>query len=62
MNGQACIHARQPIQRDLLNTTGPSGVLVSAVVGHAEAQAGWSQCMQSWRPNTQSGVAPVSIS
>jgi hypothetical protein len=47
------------MQRDSLNTTGPSGVFISAVVGHAAAQAGSSQCMQSWRPNTQSGRGPV---
>ena len=56
------MQARQPMQRDSLNTTGPSAVLVSAVVGHADAHAGWSQCMQSWRPNTQLGRAPVVIS
>src|SRR4029453_14584265 len=56
------MQARQPIHRDSLNTTGPSAVLVSAVVGHAEAQAGCAQCMQSWRPKTQSGGGPVAIS
>ena len=47
------------MQRDSSNTTGPRSVLNIAVVGHADAQAGCSQCMQSWRPNTQSGWAPV---
>src|SRR4029453_3151620 len=61
-NGHACMQARQPMQRFWLKTTGPSAVLLSAVVGHAEAQAGWSQCMQSWRPKTQSGRAPLVIS
>src|SRR5262245_57949623 len=60
--GHACMQARQPMQRFLLKTTGPRAVLLSAVVGHAEAHAGCSQCMQSWRPNTQSGRAPVTIS
>ena len=56
------MHARQPMQRQASKTTGPSAVLVSAVVGQAEAHAGWSQCMQSCRPNTQSGLAAVTIS
>ena len=56
------MHARHPMQRDSLNTTGPSDVLASAVVGHADAHAGWSQCMQSWRPKTQLGRAPLVIS
>ncbi len=56
------MQARHPMHRDASNATGPRAVFFSAVVGHADAQAGWSQCMQSWRPNTQSGRAPVVIS
>jgi hypothetical protein len=51
------------MQRQELKTTGPSGVFESAVVGHAEAQAGSRQCMHSSRPKTQSGwpLGPASI-
>jgi hypothetical protein len=54
---------RQPMQRQALKTTGPSGVFVSAVVGHADAQAGSRQCMHRRRPKTQSGCpfGPASI-
>src|SRR5262245_51824981 len=54
-NGHACMQYRQPMQRHELKTTGPSGVFRSAVVGHAEAQAGSTQCMHKRRPKTQSG-------
>ena len=59
MNGHACMHARQPMQRDSSNTTGPRSVLNIAVVGHADAQAGCSQCMHSWRPEHPIGIGAV---
>src|SRR5215471_17626336 len=56
------MQARQPMQRFLLKTTGPRAVLLSAVVGHADAHAGWSTtCTPPCRPGSRcSGCCPGS--
>src|SRR5262245_14198506 len=45
-HGHASMQYRQPIQSSALYDTGPSDWRYSAVVGHADTQAGCRQCRQ----------------
>src|SRR5262249_62040003 len=55
-NGQACMQYRQPMERHELKTTGPSSVLVRAVVGHGDAQAGSGLGVDGGCPAPQSAL------